>query len=404
MKKIVKLLTLSLIPLLICSCNRTNNSLENSEPTLSSNEVLSDNSEESKQTSSSNKYQIELGKKYTSTSWDNTINEMLEFVLEDKASKVPSFIAPSYDAVIHNKIIDEHHRELVCTINCYGVNSSSAEKLYSEKMVENDFLLSAGNKYGYLMKDYSSDVFLTYELVTGDTPCFTIETFVLQTRELTWNTDAVKLYTEMDVPSYEAPCYQTSYDASYDRLSVYALFVGKNAQTEYVNTLRTKGFSVTANDSTGAVQLVDRTGYLTVTVYQTYGDYNCDALYIAFSNAWPALGILEFTGIIGLPKLTSYTASYDGYTYIDPIGEGKEEDYTLCVYYVNASSTDYGNYITSLVNLGFTKGETETSESGIMSTYLTYVTDDKYQITLRMLYKISSSQICLVIYQAYQVQ
>ena len=126
MKKIVKLLTLSLIPLLICSCNRTNNSLENSEPTLSSNEVLSDNSEESKQTSSSNKYQIELGKKYTSTSWDNTINEMLEFVLEDKASKVPSFIAPSYDAVIHNKIIDEHHRELVCTINCYGVNSSSA--------------------------------------------------------------------------------------------------------------------------------------------------------------------------------------------------------------------------------------------------------------------------------------
>ena len=56
--------------------------------------------------------------------------------------------------------------------------------------------------------------------------------------------------------------------------------------------------------------------------------------------------------------------------------------------------------IMEIMLLGFSKGETETTESGIMSTYLTYLTTDSYKITLRALYKVSTSEICLVIYQA----
>ena len=204
----------------------------------------------------------------------------------------------------------------------------------------------------------------------------------------------------MEIPSYDAPAYTISYDQGYDRLTVYALFVGKNAANEYISILRKNGYTITQTDSTGAVQLLDKTGYLTVTVYQTFGDYECNAIYISFSNAWPALAITSYTGIMHLPKVNSLTATYDGYTYIDPVGDGKDEDYTLCVYFKNASSTDYGNYVVALTNLGFSKGETETTESGIMSTYLTYLTTDSYKITLRALYKVSTSEICLVIYQA----
>ena len=70
------------------------------------------------------------------------------------------------------------------------------------------------------------------------------------------------------------------------------------------------------------------------------------------------------------------------------------------MYFVNASTTDYGNYINTLVNLGFSKSDSETSESGIISTYLYYFTKDSYKITLRMLYKVSTSEICLVVYQS----
>ncbi len=402
MKKIVKLLTLSLIPLLICSCNGTNNSKENSNETLSSNEVLSDNSEEvsSMNSYTSREYQARPNKKYTSTTWDNNINKMLEYVLEDKATNVPAFIATSYEAIILNSVIQEQETT-VFSIKCFGVNSTSASKLYSEKMVEKGFNLSAGNSYGYLMKDYYSDIFLTYELVTeDDNSYFSIQTFILNTREKEWNTTMVTLYSDMQVPSYDAPCFQTTYDQSYDRLTIYALFVGKNAANEYVSTLRSNRYSVSQTDSTGAVQLVDPTGYLTITVYQTYGDYNCDALYISISNAWPTLAIYSFTGISGLPKLDSLTARYDGYTYVDSVGNGDEKDYTVCMYFVNASTTDYGNYINTLVKLGFSKSDSETSESGIISTYLYYFTKDSYKITLRMLYKVSTSEICLVVYQS----
>ena len=403
MKKLFKFLTLSFIPLLICSCNAANNSTENSGAELVSSEVYSDNSKEVVSSTSKEEFQVKLNQVYSSSSWDENINKMIEYVLEDKANSVPSFIAPSFEAVVKNQTIQEQ-KTTVFEIKCFGVNSTSATKLYTEKMVEKGYALSSESNYGYLFMDYAKDAFLTYELVSGEESYFLIQAFVLTNRETSWNKTIVDLYCDMEVPSYEAPAYTTEYNQYYDRLTVYALFVGKNAANDYVATLRTKGYTVSQTDSTGAIQLVDKSGYLTVTVYQTYGDYDCDALYIAFSNAWPALAIVSYTGIMHLPKVNSYTATYDGYTYVDSEGQGREEDYTLCVYFVNASSTDYGNYVTALANLGFTKGQTETNESGIMSTYLTYKTEDYYLITLRVLYKISTSEICLVIYQAYQVE
>ena len=94
MKKIVKLLTLSLIPLLICSCNGANNSTENSGAELVSSEVYSDNSKEVVSSTSKEEFQVELNQVYSSSSWDENINKMIEYVLEDKAS---FYIAPKYD-------------------------------------------------------------------------------------------------------------------------------------------------------------------------------------------------------------------------------------------------------------------------------------------------------------------
>ena len=139
-------------------------------------------------------------------------------------------------------------------------------------------------------------------------------------------------------------------------------------------------------------------------LYLTYGDYDCDALYINFVNIWPSVPIASFTNLAQFPRLTSDTALYDGYTYIDPVGNNNEKDFTLCVYYKSASTSDYENYISSVINLGFTKGEVETTETGIISTYLTarvpYSETETANVTVRVLYQLSSNMICIVFYQA----
>ena len=56
-----------------------------------------------------------------------------------------------------------------------------------------------------------------------------------------------------------------------------------------------------------------------------------------------------------------------------------------------------------MINLGFTKGEVETSDTGIISTYLyafvPYSETGVANVTVRVLYQISTNTICIVFYQ-----
>ena len=346
---------------------------------------------------------ITIGETYKTNYWDKKIDKMIEYTCKDNKDKIPQFITTSYEAVVGYINVD--NESLICTqIKCFGVNSSSSNRLYAEKMEEKGFYLSSGNNYGYLMVDYYSDLFLSYSLVSDDTnPYFIIQMFVRETREKDWNSNLVRYIAEIDIPVCEAESYNTSYDQYYDRLVIYANFVEADSASKYVTLLQSNKFYVTAIDSSGAVKLTHIDGFVSITVYQTYGDYNCHAVYIAVSNAWPAVHILSFTDLINFPKLESDTASYDGWDYFDPYGEGIDTDYTIRIFYLNASSVDYSNYLDSLVTYGLNKGETSTSESGIVSTYLTVIRpSDNYIIEIGLLYQISTNTICVVIYQAYK--
>lgn len=383
----------------------TSGSSVDSVSSSSSSSSISSSSNSSSTSSVEGPKDVKIGEVYTSNYWDITINNMTQTVLGDLWEKVPVFTATRYEAIMGYA---EQNAPLTIQIKCYGANASSAVRLYKERMEALGYYFSAENNYGYQMVDYYSDLFLAYSLVTENTevPYFVIQSNVQQTREASWNNVIVDLYTDITgVPACPAESYSTSYDNSKDTLTVFALFVDRNTvMSKYINELYKVGFTVKSTDQYGVTTLIDASGYLTVQLYLTYGDYDCDALYINFVNIWPSVPIASFINLAQFPRLTSDTALYDGYTYIDPVGNNNEKDFTLCVYYKSASTTDYENYINGVINLGFTKGQVETSETGIISTYLTarvpYSETEIANVTVRVLYQLSSNMICIVFYQA----
>ena len=428
MKKHFAFLTATLLAMTLGACNTTGTSTSvstsittststssveastssdiSSSLTTSSISSSISSSSSSASTSSAPK-EVQIGEFYESRTWDESIVNMTKTVLGDYWEKVPVFLATRYEAYMNFN----DGGILTFQIRCFGVNGSSATRLYKEKMTEYGYYFSAESNYGYQMVDYYSDLFLAYAYedlddLTIGTPFFVIQANIQQTREMSWNNVIVDLYTDITgVPACPAESYSTSYDNSKDTLTVFALFVDRNTvMSKYINELYKVGFTVKSTDQYGVTTLIDASGYLTVQLYLTYGDYDCDALYINFVNIWPSVPIASFTNLAQFPRLTSDTALYDGYTYIDPVGNNNEKDFTLCVYYKSASTTDYENYVNSVINLGFTKGQVETSETGIISTYLTarvpYSETETANVTVRVLYQLSSNMICIVFYQA----
>lgn len=387
------------------SSSDTYSSLSSSSSSTSS--IASSSSSSSSTSSVETPKEVKIGEVYTSNYWDITIKNMLEMVIGDQASKIPEFISTRYEAVMG---YTEQNGPLTFQITCYGANANSATRVYKEKMEEKGFYFSAENNYGYQMVDYYSDLFLGFNIVSEnvEVPYFVIQTNIQQTRESEWNTNIVNLYTDLDnVPACPAQSYQTSYDSSKDTLTVFALFVDKTTVvSKYMSELVKVGFTFKGTDNYGATTMVDPSGYVSVVLYLTYGDYDCDALYINFVNVWPAVGIASFTAISQFPKLVSDIAKYDGYTYLN-LGTEEDPDYRICIYYINASSTDYEGYIDDLMTYGFSKQNVEVSETNIVSTYLNMVYEyqdgpykDNLILTIRVLYQISSNTICLVIEKA----
>ena len=435
MKKHFAFLTATLLAVSLSACTTPNTSTGESASTSSTSVIESTSSEvtsssESTSTSSSvsstsssissssssassssveGPKEVKIGEFYDSRTWDESIKNMTKTVLGDSWEKVPVFLATRYEAYMNFN----DSGVLTFQIRCFGVNGNSATRLYKEKMVEYGYYFSAESNYGYQMVDYYSDLFLAYsyeelDVQTVGTSFFVIQANIQQTREAEWNNDAVSLYTDLDnVPACPAESYQTSYDNSKDTLTVFALFVDKTTVVnKYMSELVKSGFTSKGTDQYGATTMVDSTGYLTVTLYLTYGDYDCDALYINFVNVWPSVGIVSFTNLTHFPKLVSDTARYDSYTYLN-LGSEDKPDYRLCIYYINASSTDYEGYVNDLVTYGFTKGDVEVSETNIISTYLSmFCTYQNGQstgyltINIRVLYQLSSNTVCIVIEEA----
>ena len=386
------------------SSSAISSSTSSSSSVSSSSSSISSSSSSSTSSSVETPKEVKIGEVYTSNYWDITINNMTQKVLGNLWEKVPVFTATRYEALMGYS----DGQVLTFQIKCYGANANSAVRLYKERMEAYGYYFSAENNYGDLMVDYYSDLFLAYNLVTENTevPYFVIQSNVQQTREKEWSSLIVDLYTDItNLPACPAESYSTSYDNTKDTLTVFALFVDKNTvMSKYINELYKVGFTIKSTDQYGTTTLIDESGYLTVQLYLTYGDYDCDALYIHFVNAWPSVPIASFINLAQFPKLVSDTAHYDGYRYVDPVGNNEEKDITLCIYYSYASTTDYENYVNSIISLGFEKGEVETSDTGIISTYLNALvpfseTSVAY-VTVRVLYQISTSTICIVFYQA----
>ena len=389
----------------------TSSSVTSSSSELSLSSSSSSSSVSSSSSSSTSSVetpkQVEIGEVYKTNVWDITVKNMTKTVLGDLWEKIPEFTSQRYEALM---AYPDGSNVLTFQIKCFGASANSALRLYKERMEAYGYYFSAENNYGYQMVDYYSDLFLAFSLETENTevPCFIIQSNIQQTREKEWNTNIVNLYTDLDnIPACPAQSYQTSYDSSKDTLTVFALFVDKTTVvSKYMSELVKAGFTSKGTDNYGATTMVDPSGYVSVVLYLTYGDYDCDALYINFVNVWPAVGIASFTAISQFPKLVSDIAKYDGYTYLN-LGSEEDPDYRICIYYINASSTDYEGYIDDLMAYGFSKQNVEVSETNIVSTYLNMVYEyqdgpykDNLILTICVLYQISSNTICLVIEKA----
>ena len=383
----------------------TSSSSINSVSSSSSSSSVSSSSSSSSTSSVSTPKDVKIGEVYTSNYWDITIENMLDIVLCDLSEKVPVFTSQRYEALM---AYPDGSQTLTFQIKCYGANASSAMRIYKEKMEACGYYFSAENNYGYQMVDYYSDLFLAYSLegADTDTPCFVIQTNIQQTREAEWNNNAVSLYTDLDnIPACPAESYSTSYDNSKDTLTVFALFVDRNTVVnKYMSELVKAGFTSQGTDQYGATTMIDSTGYVSVVLYLTYGDYDCDALYINFVNVWPSVGIASFTLLTQFPKVTSDTAKFDRYKYFDLVGEGNEKDYVLCIYYLYVSASDYESYVDALINYGFDKGEVTVSETNIITTELNVNmiidTGAIYKINVEVLYQVASNIICIVLHPA----
>ncbi len=392
------------------SSSVTSSSSELSLSSSSSSSSVSSSSSSSSSTSSvETPKQVEIGEVYKTNVWDITVKNMTKTVLGDLWEKIPEFTSQRYEALM---AYPDGSNVLTFQIKCFGASANSALRLYKERMEAYGYYFSAENNYGYQMVDYYSDLFLAFSLETENTevPCFIIQSNIQQTREKEWNNYAVSLYTDLtDIPACPAESYTTSYDSSKDTLTVYALFVDRNTVVnKYMTELVKAGFISQGTDQYGATTMIDPTGYVSVVLYLTYGDYNCDALYINFVNVWPSVGIASFTLLTQFPKVTSDTAKFDRYKYFDLVGEGNEKDYVLCIYYLYVSTTDYESYVDALVDYGFDKGDVSVSETNIITTELavSMITDTGaiYKINVDVLYQVSSSIICIILHPAIAVK
>jgi len=364
----------------------------------SSSSAISSSSSSSSISSSAPK-EVAVGEIYTTNVWDEQINKMSQQVVGDLWEKIPVFLATNYEAVM-NYSQDGNETFLVLGIKCFGVNTTSATRLYSDKMVELGYTINSLDGYGYLMKDYYSDLFLSFGVIEDEINYFNLQAVVRQTREKNWDYLSINTYADMEIPAYPAKSYQTVYDNSRQQINVYALFTGENAAREYSKILEDADYTLSSSSAMDILVYEDPTGYVTIQLYQTYGDYNCNALYICINNRWPTMAIASYIGVTLFPKLESDTARYDDYLYIDVGGEEKPEDIAICIYYVNVSNVDFSSYVNLLIDYGFATGESHTSDTGTILIPMSKKIGE-YTASVDLSLQTSTNTMCIAIYPKY---
>ena len=412
-KHLKRLFALAFIPLILSSCkeeqNQNNNSNNTNQTELNNeNENNTNNNEngngegentnngenENNQNQDPPKEEIQVSKLYKFNIWDEKLDEVAKKAVGDMHEKIPKFIATRYETEL-NTYVTDNESFLIFTVACFGTNPSSAERIYREKMVENGFTMSSQGQYGFLMKDYESDLFLDYAIVTDDVePYFEIKSYVRNTRELEWNSYLIDLYAGMHVPVCPASAYNHVFNNIQNEFDVLAMFLEDNAMSKYQKILTDAGYTYNSNSTTDCVVYDDPTGYVSVQVYVTAGDYNTEALYITISNSWPTFVIMAFNGIANFPKINCDDAIYGGWSMTDA------QD-TLLIYFDNVTNVDFANYIDLLVDeYGFVASNQRSGDNS-MFVDLTLVTESyDVELTLGFQYnELHNNSICIAFYQ-----
>ena len=409
MKKYLKrLFALAFIPLILSSCdneeqNQNNNSNDINQTELNNENNTNNNGNENanngedennNQNEDPPKEEIEISKIYRFNVWDEKLDKVAKKAVGDLSEKIPKFIASKYEAEL-NTYVEENESFLIFMVACLGTNPSSAERLYREKMVENGFTMSAQGQYGYLMKDYESDLFLDYAIITDDVePYFEIKAYVRNTRQLDWDSYFIDLYAGMHVPVCPANAYNNLYNNIQNEVIVYAMFLEDNAMSKYEQVLIDAGYTYNRNSTTDCIVYDDPTGYVSVQVYETYGDYNTLALYITITNKWPTFVIMAFNGITNFPKLDTGNSTYGGWSMTDA------QD-VLLIYFDNVTNVDYTDYINLLVDEYDFVASNQRTGQNTMYVDLT-LTSDSYDIELTLGFQYNdehNNTICIAFYQ-----
>ena len=98
------------------------------------------------------------------------------------------------------------------------------------------------------------------------------------------------------------------------------------------------------------------------------------------------------------------TAVYDGYTYLNISQDEDNPEYVICIYYINASATIFNKYLIQLKNLGLLNDGVDSTENYLTAILTTVISDgtNDFQVTIKLMYQISSNTICLAVYEAAQ--
>lgn len=399
-KHLKRLFALAFIPLILSSCkneeqNQNNNSNDtNQTESNNGNENTNNGENENNQNQDPPKEEIQISKLYKFNVWDEQLDDVAKKAVGDSYVKIPKFIATRYETEVNTYAAD-NETFLIFTVACFGTNPSSAERIYREKMVEYGFTMSSQGQYGFLMKDYESDLFLDYAIVTDDVePYFEIKSYVRNTRQLEWDSYFVDLYAGMHVPVCPAKAYNNLYNNVQNEVIIYAMFLEDNAMSKYEKILTDAGYTYNRNSTTDCVVYDDPTGYVSVQVYATAGDYNTEALYITISNSWPTFVIMAFNGITNFPKINCDDATYGGWSMTDA------QD-VLLIYFDNVTNVDFANYINLLVEeYDFVASNQRTGEN-TMYVDLTLATESyDVELTLGFQYnELHNNTICIAFYQ-----
>lgn len=340
---------------------------------------------------------------YESKTWDDKVNKVIEYIIGDAISSVPTYGALNYKA-----FIDVQTNEGVTIksahVYCYPVSETKSQEEYETKLKNKGYIPSSEGSYAYYKASKVDDVYSYYDVLKApeDYAILDISYYRVTNRYDSWDDNLFTAFLGFTLPNIEAESYEYYYTPTAGvnypaTLSGYANVVETNALSTYkTKLLTTSGFTLESSDANYYHFVKTSDNDVSILIGESYTAYNEPAIYFKVTNAWP---YLELTSALGksLPKLNAL-GTYSGYE----VNQLQSGDYYLAIYYDDVTVEAYQTYDSQLKQAGFTytevegvtnPGNYESTNPKIGLTYYSYFTND-----VSIFYYSNASSLYIIVY------